>query len=1199
MAIQQLFRESKVAGLMGWRASRSLVIGLSICFLIGLVPVVGLAGPKPVDSTVQAKGFAELANDSGKTKLLIAISNLFPNLFNHAVLYNIPVLDVLDQAGQFLSANPELAEQLKADTLLEFKVVVKDEVKVTQKSIDPRAMAELRSVLQQALYDAQNLQALVNSAESLPFAFRSQAAVTFLLQLVPSEAKAEMFRRPLTEQLHFLSSRLTEAQLVRFDFARFGVAGAMNVPQLVQALEKAAQLEDRIVKATAASLVAANGQEPDRAVADFAEGQFDLLYEKANLARIESFATNIGFKRLFRSWLEKAIPQFSDRYARQKSESVSTISGELRLEQMHPLVALFRGFLAGDCSTMYSALYALTGAERVFLIRNEENEVKGIVGTTVNEVNGKANLYVHTVTGPNLSAAMTELTLTILYQSKEAFGAKTMTVAAPEKLSGLINYVGPRDVVSRWSERGAAVTQVYSDSIVRSKVDKIHMSAEFDRADSNKNARLAQPVGKPLQLEIQASSRAPENFTHLHLNRTDALVFMLEQYITGQTATAERIKSLLGLKFDQKSLDLILNFDRLPVALHIERMQGWASGIGLNLQREMVYQRSYAFASGILRAPDAFEAAHLDASVSLVVQLLEVFEPTVTYVYGAGKNKIEHSHLSEIGQLINRHAQTLAQHPRFIEYFRRLFDADLCKVEKIDALVKAGIPLSVAADKMKQAVLRLIDMGSRSDSLSGAELAFHKSISALPSHAVLDQLALLLGEGLEADKATSLFNVAGSVPQIFAMKRLGLLYARTKDQALRLLSYGLRNGAEPSTDYIYLSMKIVIANQVKLRQLGVRASDLRMLGAEAPKIYAGAQALQKVDSAEDFLKVVQRLIVPTDIWGYVGFMTVLQAQERFYALKPTFEEGRALLRLMPNYSYFAEGQRALIFETLRIARQASDWVALSEDFKQRGPELGALWQMAFVKSLPRFLKSNPSLEQIESVFHGSIHIEQIKGRLLGVALKRMTEIEQLFKFVDFTRWSTNHYYGDGFNSFEAVMFRALFEEGTSLSRLIDSEEKAQLLEQKTFPYFVDALRIFRNAMAPTATAASLLRDLSWQNPELKHLSMAGLARFTARQEFAAGSRANTKWAMAQLALNLVNRFLELHPTKKELMDYRELNSDEALQALLAEKIKVLERSEKASKQTEHAEQTERPVSAGLSRSQVRTCEGVFGTRGMH
>jgi HEAT repeat protein len=178
-------------------------------------------------------------------------------------------------------------------------------------------------------------------------------------------------------------------------------------------------------------------------------------------------------------------------FANQTTTQQKKVKNDIFLEEVPPLVGIFRGFIGGDCSSQYSFPYPNDPHERVFFvkkIKNGKEKLKGYVSATEVLVNNQKALYVVTISGSKLGAGDTELILRGLDRAKDMLGVRYIVLPQPQKLEKLINFKPIRSVYEKYIKKDKLVSIIYQNEDLRNKIQQFvssYNSADYDHIKNN------------------------------------------------------------------------------------------------------------------------------------------------------------------------------------------------------------------------------------------------------------------------------------------------------------------------------------------------------------------------------------------------------------------------------------------------------------------------------------------------------------------------------------------------------------------------------------------------------------------------------------------------------------------------------------------------------------------------------------------
>ncbi len=129
--------------------------------------------------------------------------------------------------------------------------------------------------------------------------------------------------------------------------------------------------------------------------------------------------------------LDKVHKAISENVFSEPIDQTLNVGDQLHIKEVHPNVGIFRGYVGNDCSTSFSPGFALNPFDRYYYIFDQDGHSLGYLGLTLVEIAGRKAVFVHTVQGPDLTAAQTDLIL------------RTIKTAAPKIFRTDLVVLGP------------------------------------------------------------------------------------------------------------------------------------------------------------------------------------------------------------------------------------------------------------------------------------------------------------------------------------------------------------------------------------------------------------------------------------------------------------------------------------------------------------------------------------------------------------------------------------------------------------------------------------------------------------------------------------------------------------------------------------------------------------------------------------
>jgi len=1094
------------------------------------VGLLGLIPPALASSVVPA----EVYGDTNKLKLLLLMSETFKGFFSQAATYDVPLFSVLDQAEKFLMENPESFVSWNLQKRLTIHAKVEEEIETVQKYINPQALASFQDLLRRQVAQFPQLENQLKMALQKPFVTRSEGLTRFFLQTLPLEER-KLFPKEPQKQVEFFRQRLTEASLENFDFKRFGLQQKISAKELVDHLESAQGTERQILSLLSLFLLVGPHHDIETRLAQFQAGDLDLLIEKENLKRTFEAIQDPWIRKALKPWAQSALARFSAEFTSQILEKKTLVSGNLILHEVHPLEALFRGFLAGDCSTRYSALYALSLKEKIFFIQDPSGAYRGTASMTLTEVQGRSNIYVHTISGPHISAAHTEIVLKALYDLRSQWGAETMTIPTPSRLGALNNFAAPKGVLEEWANKTSDVKQEYPDQELRQKIDQVNPNFKYDQAASNEEARFYQPTDQDLQVKTSFKLNLGKLTLSPKLDLSKSFLFTLEQHLLGHEVTAERISNITQLKVDHELTELIKNAEKLPLAIHKERLIRKLAQLNINVSKNTMQETPFIFGMGFLNAPDAFSEKFKDQSIEIMVKLLGKF-PVFGNRHILNNVTIKSSH-TPIGQILSRNLDQILPHPTFKKYYSSLFNADDPGYYTIDNLNRAGVPVSLAEEKLKENLLRLssaiqnaISSEPKQEDMERVQNLTSKFVNLnIPEHEFAAQLVQLMKSGQSLNEIFDLIaELSFHKKRGFALDLEKAVYAHlflmveSREAAIDILQHlEIRNIGQGSL------WDIGFAFQDRLTALGVESEDI--IDEKVKKIWQLKLDLENSRTAQEFILACDKVRYVHENLDINHRRILDKFADHFFSLKPTFEEALTLLSLQAKVNSRTQNLSLSQYvpRALALARQPDDWIRIgkistyNEDFSLLDPYIEP--------TLKRFFKLQPTPEQLKSLAWHRFS-PRITDKL---AEMRIPNFQSIDEFIALGK--------EGKKAYSLVLSNL-----ETFLRLLNSPSARAKFIRHFGGYFDETVSIYR-ILKQSRDPEKVLAAISWKGHFLANL------KIERDEDFQTKSVAHfqmQEWAFNEMTRALARNFLDLNPSTGQIRRYIDLTRDVRARDLL-------------------------------------------------
>lgn len=554
-----------------------------------------------------------LTSDVDKVRFLLWTQQHIPNLFQAAVQYNRNWFDLLDEQMrvlQKLATNPRYIELKKHDpALLRIDVLESAPTPLKKADFDESLWAVIRK--DAALSESEAEKTVAETLEKLRHGNPSGLRIA-LIRSGPPGSQKDWFKNTDWASLRSeLERELPEILPAQFRGAEFGL-GAENIRtrdalELLDRLFETRRklqlgLESWIVsRAGAGNVPSAEGAKKELgALVDGVLNREFVLLSPKEKQKLGYLAQEVGLERL-----AKALPEG-------EAIAAPVEKVKLRLVEVPAQLAIFRGCVGNDCSTLYSAAYGQSPMERVFLIQDAEGFNKGYLSATLVRTNGQQALYLHTIAGPRISEADTELIFHAFEQSKDKFAAQSILIpGSKDQVFALVNFETIRKAYyAEMAGKTPSAIQYY-DGDVRTQVLDQFSQVAYDRMASN-GAGVALSPKKSAPLNLRYSGSPIDKIDLPPIDAKKALLLALDHEFIDQHAIADRIIATAGIgkKDFMKLVDALYNDGKLPVAAHLENVAREFAAFGVVSDAAFVDEHLIFFQEGMLKAPDLLEAAN-------------------------------------------------------------------------------------------------------------------------------------------------------------------------------------------------------------------------------------------------------------------------------------------------------------------------------------------------------------------------------------------------------------------------------------------------------------------------------------------------------------------------------------------------------------------------------------------------------------
>ncbi len=306
------------------------------------------------------------------------------------------------------------------------------------------------------------------------------------------------------------------------------------------------------------------------------------------------------------------------------SKDSQNSSLKIILKEVSPEVGVLRGCAGGDCSTKESFAYALNPYDKIFFITDGDNNLKGYLAVTKTIINQKPALYLHTITGPKLSAIDVKEAITALYSIKDQmpadFSFEKVYIPNSNQLKTNINFVHIRDALDGMTNKKQTAPNsiVFLDENIR-KILKNQTNSTYDDPKNNQFPQEVEEVNSVKTFNLSFTQKKIPTLDE-NSKKLKALKFALRLY--------QNKKQDLALKFGEvffsnnflNNLFLLTNNEsRLPVKTYLKELNDLLKKENILLDLNNSRDDSLPLKMGLINSSDAFLKENLESTRKLLL----------------------------------------------------------------------------------------------------------------------------------------------------------------------------------------------------------------------------------------------------------------------------------------------------------------------------------------------------------------------------------------------------------------------------------------------------------------------------------------------------------------------------------------------------------------------------------------------------
>lgn len=672
-------------------------------------------------------------------RYLLFLQEHLPTLFEQGAEYDVNFITYIEAQNHLVRAlrdNPNYMK--KAQSKSDLKTI---DIYSTQRTSSTKVVLDKESFLK--FVNDPDLKVNLGELSSVIENSNLKGLITGLATLYPADIKARIFEtKSILEKIAIMRRQPLDPQIfrTRFKAARFGLRPKDSFDDALDLAEDWYRGEKTFAHNAWSECVARLGLETCFDI--FSTGDASALGWSSDLTEV------------FSQVRSGIIDQFG---AKLTSENLERTHA-LKLVEVPPYIGIFRGIAGADCSTSYSFPFVYAPSELTFFVYATNGAMLGYVSATMLglETQSGKYLYVHTISGPEMSRRHVQLIIHGLNRVAKRLGVAGIVIPNKERIWANVNYVVIQKAMYEFLGKTQFATS-YSDEAERVLLAKIPTGVSlvpgYDLPQGNTVAspiRVDQESDKQIDAEINTAA-APKIVPTRRLDRRESVLIALdlltgermhtaqetlknvvngiaaEQLATGsitysfRSQVASIILQRSGINFENFALNQELkNEHGLALRDFYNRLEHLLREYDVALDETLMKERPYLFYEGHLRARDAItttDGKMRKRTVDSVIAMIKRWpDPIIAY------------------NRIYENPEFFQQSNRFQTFIASLVSGDLKDYKKLIKISAQGVRLfELDSGGLAEKVLsRLNDPGLSPDdryNIIAVARAFNQKIS--------------------------------------------------------------------------------------------------------------------------------------------------------------------------------------------------------------------------------------------------------------------------------------------------------------------------------------------------------------------------------------------------------------------------------------------------------------------------------------
>ncbi len=172
-------------------------------------------------------------------------------------------------------------------------------------------------------------------------------------------------------------------------------------------------------------------------------------------------------------------------------DAIQLKSGQtLKLKEVHPNIAIFRGYVGNDCSTSFSPGFVFTPTDRYFYVFDEKDKSLGYLGLSLVTIEGKPAVFIHTIQGPDFTAEQTEIVMRAMTRAApHIYGTELVVLGPDASISSNVNFHTIRRTMMDAVSGKPSLKMTFPDLEMRKLIATYGSTMQYDDPEKNHSGR--------------------------------------------------------------------------------------------------------------------------------------------------------------------------------------------------------------------------------------------------------------------------------------------------------------------------------------------------------------------------------------------------------------------------------------------------------------------------------------------------------------------------------------------------------------------------------------------------------------------------------------------------------------------------------------------------------------------------------------